>query len=92
MMMEHSGSQDSNEVLVVDSNYTRGHSFLAVLSFIKVGANLIDPYFNEAEHLKNLNQQVVEKLALFKESVLLQHVQIRNASKATRAYREHVEP
>ena len=42
-MMEHSGSQDSNEVLVVDSNYTRGHSFLAVLGFIKVEAKLITP-------------------------------------------------
>ncbi len=42
-MMEHSGNQDSNEVLVVDSNYTRGHSFLAVLSFIKVDAKLITP-------------------------------------------------
>jgi sigma-54 specific flagellar transcriptional regulator A len=42
-MMDHSSSQDSNEVLVVDSNYTRGHSFLAVLSFIKVEAKLIDP-------------------------------------------------
>ncbi|MCP4387492.1 MAG: sigma-54-dependent Fis family transcriptional regulator [Gammaproteobacteria bacterium] len=41
--MEHSGNQDSNEVLVVDSNYTRGHSFLAVLSFIKVDAKLITP-------------------------------------------------
>ncbi len=42
-MMEHSGGQDSNEVLVVDSNYTRGHSFLAVLGFIKVEAKLITP-------------------------------------------------
>ena len=42
-MMEHGGSQDSNEVLVVDSNYTRGHSFLAVLGFIKVEARLITP-------------------------------------------------
>ncbi|MEM7564085.1 MAG: sigma-54 dependent transcriptional regulator [Pseudomonadota bacterium] len=42
-MMEHSGSSDSNEVLVVDSNYTRGHSFLAVLGFIKVEAKLISP-------------------------------------------------
>ncbi len=42
-MMEHSGSQDSNEVLVVDSNYTRGHSFLAVLGFIKVEAKLVTP-------------------------------------------------
>ncbi len=42
-MMEHSGSQYSNEVLVIDSNYTRGHSFLAVLSFIKIDAKLIAP-------------------------------------------------
>ena len=42
-MMEHSGGQDSNEVLVVDSNHTRGHSFLAVLGFIKVEAKLITP-------------------------------------------------
>ncbi|MDH3763579.1 MAG: sigma-54 dependent transcriptional regulator [Gammaproteobacteria bacterium] len=42
-MMEHNGNQDSNEVLVVDSNYTRGHSFLAVLGFIKVEAKLITP-------------------------------------------------
>ena len=41
--MEHSGNQESNEVLVVDSNYTRGHSFLAVLGFIKVEAKLIAP-------------------------------------------------
>jgi len=42
-MMDHSGGQDSNEVLVVDSNHTRGHSFLAVLGFIKVEAKLINP-------------------------------------------------
>ncbi|UCH41008.1 MAG: sigma-54-dependent Fis family transcriptional regulator [Gammaproteobacteria bacterium] len=42
-MKEHNGNQDSNEVLVVDSNYTRGHSFLAVLGFIKVEARLITP-------------------------------------------------
>jgi sigma-54 specific flagellar transcriptional regulator A len=42
-MMDHSGGQDSNEVLVVDSNHTRGHSFLAVLGFIKVEAKLITP-------------------------------------------------
>ena len=41
--MELSGNQESNEVLVVDSNYTRGHSFLAVLGFIKVEAKLITP-------------------------------------------------
>jgi hypothetical protein len=42
-MMEHGGTRDSNEVLVVDSNYTRGHSFLAVLGFIKLEAKLITP-------------------------------------------------
>jgi sigma-54 specific flagellar transcriptional regulator A len=42
-MMEQGGGLDSNEVLVVDPNYTRGHSFLAVLSFIKVEARLIRP-------------------------------------------------
>jgi len=41
--MEISGNVDSNEVLVVDSNYTRGHSFLAVLGFIKVEAKLVTP-------------------------------------------------
>jgi len=41
--MEISGNLDSNEVLVVDSNYTRGHSFLAVLGFIKVEAKLVTP-------------------------------------------------
>ena len=41
--MEHNEGQDSNEVLVVDSNYTRGHAFLAVLGFIKVEAKLISP-------------------------------------------------
>ena len=42
-MIEPGGSLDSNEVLVVDSNYTRGHSFLAVLGFIKVEARLVQP-------------------------------------------------
>ncbi len=41
--MDHDGAQDSDEVLVVDSNHTRGHSFLAVLGFIKVEAKLITP-------------------------------------------------
>jgi len=39
-----------------------------------------------AQHLKNLNQQVVDKLNLFKQSIILQQAQIRAASKATRAY------
>ena len=42
-MMEHVSTLDSDEVLVVDSNYTRGHSFLAVLNFIKVDARLVSP-------------------------------------------------
>ena len=42
-MIEQVSSLDSNEVLVVDSNYTRGHSFLAVLNFIKVDARLVSP-------------------------------------------------
>jgi sigma-54 specific flagellar transcriptional regulator A len=42
-MIDSPDSIASNEVLVVDSNYTRGHSFLAVLSFIKVEARLITP-------------------------------------------------
>ncbi len=42
-MMEHGGGPQSNEVLVVDSNYTRGRSFLAVLGFIKVEARLVEP-------------------------------------------------
>ena len=43
----------------------------------------------KAQHLKNLNQQVVDKLTLFKQSVQSQQLQIRNASKATSAYRKH---
>jgi sigma-54 specific flagellar transcriptional regulator A len=42
-MIEQVSTLDSNEVLVVDSNYTRGHSFLAVLNFIKVDARLVSP-------------------------------------------------
>jgi len=40
----------------------------------------------KAQHLQSLNQQVVEKLNLFKQSVILQQKRIRIASKATRAY------
>ena len=39
-----------------------------------------------AHHLKNLNQQVVDKLNLFKQSIILQQARIRTGSKATRAY------
>lgn len=43
----------------------------------------------KAVHLQNLNQQVVKKLSDFKQSVLEQQKQVRNASKATRAYASH---
>lgn len=39
-----------------------------------------------AQHLQSLNQQVVDKLNLFKEAVILQQKRIRNASRASRAY------
>lgn len=39
-----------------------------------------------AHHLKDLNQQVVEKLNSFKQSVLQQQSQVRIATKATRVY------
>ena len=42
-MMEFRSSRDNEEVLVVDSNHTRGHAFLAVLDFIKVEAKLVSP-------------------------------------------------
>ena len=40
----------------------------------------------KAQHLKNLNQQVIDKLTQFKQSVILQQARIRTASRATRAY------
>ena len=40
----------------------------------------------KAQHLKNLNQQVVDKLNLFKQSIVLQQARIRTAAKATQAY------
>ncbi|MDH5352813.1 MAG: hypothetical protein OEY09_00100 [Gammaproteobacteria bacterium] len=43
----------------------------------------------KSRHLQSLNQQVVEKLSVLKESVLQQQKQIRTASKATRAYTSH---
>jgi sigma-54 specific flagellar transcriptional regulator A len=60
-MMEHGGNQDSNEVLVVDSNHTRGHSFLAVLGFIKVESKLITP-----EQLSDIpRRELYNYLAIF---------------------------
>ncbi len=43
----------------------------------------------KAMHLRNLNQQVVEKLSEYKQSILQQQKQVRIASKATRAYTCH---
>ena len=40
----------------------------------------------KAQHLRNLNQRVVDRLTLFKQSVLMQQSQLRNSVKATRAY------
>ena len=40
----------------------------------------------KAQHLRNLNQQVVDRLTLFKKSVLRQQNQLRNSAKAARAY------
>ena len=42
-----------------------------------------------ARHLQNLNQQVVSKLTLLKESVMQQQNHLRKASKASRAYTSH---
>jgi sigma-54 specific flagellar transcriptional regulator A len=40
-MLEHTGGGIEYEALVVDDNYTRGQSFLAVLNFIKLEARLV---------------------------------------------------
>jgi hypothetical protein len=40
----------------------------------------------KAQHLENLNQQVVEKLKSLRQSVLTQQRQNQNALKATKAY------
>ncbi len=40
----------------------------------------------KAQHLQSLNQQVVDKLILLKQSVAVQQKHIRIASKASRAY------
>jgi len=40
-----------------------------------------------AHHLQNLNQQVVDKLTLFRQSIQLEQARARSASRAARAYR-----
>jgi len=39
-----------------------------------------------ARHLQSLNQQVVDKLEMFKQSVIMQQNRLRTASKASHAY------
>ena len=60
-MLEHTGMETGHEVLVVDNNYTRGQSFLAVLSFIKLEAKLVTP-----EQLINISSpELFSYLAIF---------------------------
>jgi len=60
-MLEHTGMKTGHEVLVVDNNYTRGQSFLAVLSFIKLEAKLVTP-----EQLINISSpELFSYLAIF---------------------------
>jgi len=44
----------------------------------------------KARHLASLNDQVVEKLNEFKQSVLQEQARIRAASKANRAYQSNI--
>ena len=39
-----------------------------------------------AQHLQSLNQQVVDKLEMFKQSVIIRQNQLRTAAKASQAY------
>ena len=39
-----------------------------------------------AQHLQNLNQQVIDRLEFFRQAVVMQQQQLRNSSKASRAY------
>lgn len=40
----------------------------------------------KTQHLRNLNQQVVDRLTLFKQSVLLQQKKLRKSTRAANAY------
>ena len=40
----------------------------------------------KAQHLRNLNQQVVDRLVLFKQSITLQQRQLRTGAKAKQSY------
>jgi sigma-54 specific flagellar transcriptional regulator A len=60
-MLEHIGVETEYEALVVDHNHTRGQSFLAVLSFIKLEARLVTP-----EQLADISsQELFSYVAIF---------------------------
>lgn len=42
----------------------------------------------KAQHLKNLNDQVVHKLTDFRQSILKQQASLRSSSRAARAYQD----
>ena len=43
----------------------------------------------KAHHLKNLNQQVVDRLTLFKQSIMLQQQRLKIGSKAASEYQKN---
>ena len=43
----------------------------------------------KAQHLKNLNQQVVDRLTLFRQSIMLQQQRLRTGARAASEYREN---
>ncbi len=43
----------------------------------------------KAHHLKNLNQQVVDRLALFKQSIMLQQQRLKIGTKAASEYQKN---
>ncbi|MCP4186304.1 MAG: sigma-54-dependent Fis family transcriptional regulator [Gammaproteobacteria bacterium] len=59
--MEHNDSPIGNEVVVIDTNHSRGQSFLAVLMFMKVEARLITP--NQLEEISS--RELFSYLAIF---------------------------
>ena len=54
--MEVDSNPVRNEVLVIDSDISRGQSFVAVLGFMKVNATLIKPDSLESTHSRELNR------------------------------------
>ncbi len=43
----------------------------------------------KAQHLKNLNQQVVDRLTLFKQSIMLQQQRLKTGTKAASEYQKN---